>query len=615
MPSVQEWRQNLLARFPDAKKSGKGYKALCPAHEDKSPSLTIYFTESAEGGKAHIKCRAGCEWSAVLAAAGIEKKELFFHPNGGRPQFKPKTIPKETKAFLDIDFDHPTKTYSYTDETGNELYQNCRYETDKHGNRLTKKKFRQRHKVQDKWAYSLNGLRRVPYNFPKLIEEPNIIFDCEGEKDAETLIKLGITATSTLKEAHGEFHKYCIGKGIIVCEDNDEPGRKKAQEKANAYWKAGAEFVKIFSFKKCKEGYDITDLVNEGYDVYDVNAMAFDLPIYNPLQNITIGFLREVTPRKPLLKIDNRNALPTGNLGGIVAGIGVGKSHFCEIIASSAIRPGCEPDSRIEVSLQEHERIAILDTEQPGDDCKEILYRIFRRTGQKPDDLTPDKNEFKRLSVISFIELEPSERREKLEMIIKRPEYKLIIIDGLLDMGGNPNDPVEAATLILWLHSMAAKHDKGIFCVLHGNRNDPTGKGKGWFGDVFQRKATCFLMVRKHKIDPTIRVITTDFDNVKFRHADDTGLNIAMQWDTDLEGFRCIPYPEEDEGKMTPQMVFEQCFKQAKMVRMKKKQLVTWYCQITGKATQTAYREIDKAVGIFLEKEKLQYSLKENDTL
>jgi hypothetical protein len=624
MAEQKEWQESILARFKSVASTKSGFTALCPAHEDKNPSLLIGFIPTVDGAKARIKCLAGCEWASIIAAAGLEKKEIFFSSNGHRKTEKPPLTPKtgnepEKRAFVDIDFDHPTAIYSYTDESGQELYQNCRYETDKLGNRLSKKTFRQRHKVGEAWAYSLNGCRRVPYNFQALVTEPNAIWDCEGEKDAETLKSLGLVATSTNKECFGELHKFCLGKVVIVCEDNDEPGRKKAEEKAEAYWNAGAETVKVLTFRDMPEKSDVTDWINsnpQDNDVFALSTKIYDIEPYNPLQSVTIDFMREVTPRKPLIEIDGRNALPTGNIGGIVAGIGQGKSHFAEIIASCGILPECEPNSKIVVSLDEGERVVLLDTEQPGDNCKEILYRAFRRTGQHAErDLTHDRKEFKKFTVISLIDQELASRRDKLELVMRRPEYKLIIIDGLLDFVMNPLDPAEAATLVLWIHTMAAKYNKGVFCILHGNRNDVSGKGKGWIGDVSQRKATCFLMLRKHKINPKIRVITTDFDNVKFRHADDTDLNIAMQWDDEFGGFRCIPYPEEDENKMTPQMIFKQCFYAAKASTMRKKQLVKAYCQVTGKSTQTAYRDIEKSEGIWLKKEKLNYFLIEDNDL
>lgn len=69
----------LSRLFPDAKRSGGGYRASCPAHDDGSPSLSLFRTRS---GKLHVKCFAGCDTAAVLAAVGVEKP-------GGLPAPRP----------------------------------------------------------------------------------------------------------------------------------------------------------------------------------------------------------------------------------------------------------------------------------------------------------------------------------------------------------------------------------------------------------------------------------------------------------------------------------------------------------------------------------------------
>lgn len=64
----------LLSRLERVRKSGRGYTARCPAHEDRSASLSI-----AEGndGRALVKCFAGCEVLAVVRALGLEVADLF----------------------------------------------------------------------------------------------------------------------------------------------------------------------------------------------------------------------------------------------------------------------------------------------------------------------------------------------------------------------------------------------------------------------------------------------------------------------------------------------------------------------------------------------------------
>lgn len=64
----------FLSRVPKHKKQGKSWQACCPAHNDKSPSLTI---SEADNGDLLLHCFAGCEYRDIMAAVGLEAREGF----------------------------------------------------------------------------------------------------------------------------------------------------------------------------------------------------------------------------------------------------------------------------------------------------------------------------------------------------------------------------------------------------------------------------------------------------------------------------------------------------------------------------------------------------------
>ena len=67
--------QKLLARLDDAREVGPGrWVARCPAHDDRSPSLSVRETDD---GTLLIKCWAGCGAADVVQAAGLELRDLF----------------------------------------------------------------------------------------------------------------------------------------------------------------------------------------------------------------------------------------------------------------------------------------------------------------------------------------------------------------------------------------------------------------------------------------------------------------------------------------------------------------------------------------------------------
>lgn len=64
----------LLGKLDHVRKSGAGYVARCPAHEDKAPSLSV---RAGDDGRALLYCHAGCDYEAIVAAVGLQPSDLF----------------------------------------------------------------------------------------------------------------------------------------------------------------------------------------------------------------------------------------------------------------------------------------------------------------------------------------------------------------------------------------------------------------------------------------------------------------------------------------------------------------------------------------------------------
>ena len=74
---------NILTRLDKVKKTPRGFVARCPAHRDKSPSLAI---SEAPDGRVLLHCFGGCRTEDVLAAIGLELKDLFPESHLTPPQ-------------------------------------------------------------------------------------------------------------------------------------------------------------------------------------------------------------------------------------------------------------------------------------------------------------------------------------------------------------------------------------------------------------------------------------------------------------------------------------------------------------------------------------------------
>lgn len=73
-----------LAQILDARRAGAGkWQARCPAHSDRSPSLSI---GEGKDGRILLHCFAGCTVREILAAQKLASRDLFAGPPQSRWQ-------------------------------------------------------------------------------------------------------------------------------------------------------------------------------------------------------------------------------------------------------------------------------------------------------------------------------------------------------------------------------------------------------------------------------------------------------------------------------------------------------------------------------------------------
>ena len=84
--------ENTLSRLDKPRQRQPGqWSARCPAHPDKSPSLSVRETPE---GSVLLHCFGGCEVAEIVAAMGLELHDLF------PPQDKPTGTPKKIANLL-----------------------------------------------------------------------------------------------------------------------------------------------------------------------------------------------------------------------------------------------------------------------------------------------------------------------------------------------------------------------------------------------------------------------------------------------------------------------------------------------------------------------------------
>jgi uncharacterized protein (DUF927 family) len=246
--------EQILQKLSGVRKQGSGFQARCPAHADDKPSLSI----GEKGGKILLHCHANCSIDDLCGALAIQKKDLFS-----------EELAKRTRRRID-------RIYEYKDETGEVLFQCVRYEP---------KDFRQRRPDgAGGWIWNLADTRLVLYRLPELVlaDKAFPVFICEGEKDVDRLIELGLTATCNPLGAakwKPEYSDHLTGRHCVVLPDNDEAGRKHAQTVATGLH-GKAERVSILHLPGIPEKGDVSNWLAKGNTAEDLFALIDGAEVY-----------------------------------------------------------------------------------------------------------------------------------------------------------------------------------------------------------------------------------------------------------------------------------------------------------------------------------------------
>ena len=255
----------IAKRLDKPRRNGNGWRACCPAHDDKEPSFDIE-----DGDKGPIfQCRSPAAHTAP-SSRRCRDKGLWQDTShtkkstGGKAKPSSKGNPAKIVA-----------TYDYTDEQHVLLYQKVR---------LDPKSFRQR-KPDGKggWTNKLDGVRQVPYRLPQLLQavaEKQAVFIVEGEKDGDNLVKLGFVATCNAGGAGKwptELVPHFKGANIIIIPDNDKQGRNHCRVVGEAL-KDVAASIHVLELPDLPEKGDVSDWIAAGGTADQLRALQ-DAPV------------------------------------------------------------------------------------------------------------------------------------------------------------------------------------------------------------------------------------------------------------------------------------------------------------------------------------------------
>lgn len=257
----------------EARRSGSGWIAPCPAHEDRNPSLSI----SVNDGKVLVHCHAGCRQQHVIEA--LKARGLWAQsPQPPRSRASRRRSSRSARSRSTSSPAAPCRpasaappapseivdTYNYLDEHGNLAYQIVRYEP---------KGFKQRYPDGNGGWIWRKAPHQVLYRLPEVLANP-IIFVVEGEKDANALEENGFVATTNAGGANApwlpQYTEALTGKEVNLIPDNDTPGRQRVLRIARAL-RGKAAKLRVVELPGAK---DVGEWFQRGHSELELIAMV-----------------------------------------------------------------------------------------------------------------------------------------------------------------------------------------------------------------------------------------------------------------------------------------------------------------------------------------------------
>ena len=240
------WNAAEVMRYVSARlsitlhNSKTDWRSQCPIHHGDGPNFSI--NPSTGQWYCHSQCKRGGGLVALEQElnggtheeAGMRVRAIVGgchntvnskHRNGKRKNGARATL---------------VKTYDYVNAQGDLLHQTVRYEP---------KNFRQRRPDgKGVWIWNLNGIDPVLYNLPAVRDADEVVI-VEGEKDADTLIRLGFVATTcAMGSGHwrDRYSSVLLGKKVRIIPDNDEKaGEIHARQVAESLARMGVQDVLV----------------------------------------------------------------------------------------------------------------------------------------------------------------------------------------------------------------------------------------------------------------------------------------------------------------------------------------------------------------------------------
>lgn len=425
----------ILSKLGRVRKSGRGWSARCPAHEDKEPSLSVSVGED---GRVLLFCHAGCAVDSILTALGVAASDLFADDDH-------RDRPVEVAA------------YEYMDEDGNVLYQVVRY---------APKAFKQRRPDgSGGWTWKLGDTPRVLYRLPTILAAARAgarVYVVEGERDVHAIERAGEVATTNPGGAgkwRSDYARALAGAEVIVVADKDEAGYRHAAEVARSLDGIASSVVVM----EAAEGKDAADHLAAGRDLSELVPGSDVGGQHLPASVSALTFRSAASVQMRRVRFAHEPILPLGQVTLYVGYPGVGKSTTAAWLAAGVSRGNLAGD------LDRPGRVVFLTGEDSWD------------TGIKPRLAAADAD----MDLVGWLERPDGEAPtfprdvRALERYIAAESVRLLVLDTVVDFADESMTTdasnLQARRLLMPLKVVAERTGVCVLALTHPNKGTGTG--------------------------------------------------------------------------------------------------------------------------------------------
>lgn len=305
------------------KRSGAGWMARCPAHDDRSPSLSV---RRGEDGRVLIHCHAGCPPEAVVAALGLVMADLM-----------PESERAPTTGNRDLG--EPLAEYDYLDYDGTYKFSVVRFPDHKFLQGV-------RDLTSGRYSWGINGANPVLFRGPKVAAEVRrggVVYAPEGEKDVLALERAGVVATCNPGGAgkwRDEFSAVLKSANLVrIVADKDVPGRAHAAQVAASLRAQGTRCEIL----EAADGKDASDHLAAGRTVEEFVGVPEGDAVADGEQAVGVPLVQTVTASEIVATSVTwlwEGFVAQGFLNLLVGAPGAGKSTILYDVAAKASRAG-----------------------------------------------------------------------------------------------------------------------------------------------------------------------------------------------------------------------------------------------------------------------------------